>query len=375
MPEIKEKQKLSFTTIVSKTHEIPEPVINSKNDGFLTWGQDNKYPCYLYNLYEHSSQMSSIIKNMIDYLTGDKIINNTKLQVSVNRKGETMNDLIENLAFDYCVYGGLAFQVIRDRNGDIAELNYIDFRTVRTNEDEDKVYVNNGWKYNVAKRGVQTKVYERFNPKAKQPNSVYYYKGHLSKEVYPVPMYIGAITSLEISTQIPNFHLHNITNNFSPNVIINFNSGSNLPEDVMAEAEEKINHKFVGTDNAGNIMLSFNDDSEHATTIERLQDDNYDKKYETLKESVSNDIYSAFRINHTLVGINHSTGFNTQEFSQCFELYNKTVIKPMQEDIIGCFEKVFGKGCIEIEQFHIEWADETTENSTPVDGEIVSSNE
>jgi hypothetical protein len=47
----------------------------------------------------------------------------------------------------------------------------------------------------------------------------------------------------------------------------------------------------------------------------------------------------------------------------------------MQEDIIGCFEKVFGKGCIEIEQFHIEWADETTENSTPVDGEIVSSNE
>ena len=38
MPEIKEKQKLSFTTIVSQTHEIPEPVINSKNDGFLTWG-------------------------------------------------------------------------------------------------------------------------------------------------------------------------------------------------------------------------------------------------------------------------------------------------------------------------------------------------
>ena len=367
--------KLNFTTIVSETHEIPEPVINTKSDGWLSIGRDNHYFNYLYTLYEHSSQMSSIVKTMIDYLTGDRIINNTNLQNAVNRKGETMDDLIETIAFDYCVYGGFAFQVIRDHNSNIAELNYIDFRTVRTNEDEDKIYVNTGWKYDIAKRGVQTKVYERFNPQAKQPNSILYYKGHLTKEVYPVPMYVGAITSLEISTQIPNFHLHNITNNFSPNVIINFNSGSNLPDEVMQEAEEKIYEKFVGTSNAGNIMLSFNDNVESATTVERLQDDGYDKKYETLKDSVTNDIYAAFRINPTLVGINHSTGFNTQEFSQCFELYNKTVVKPMQQDIIGCFEKVFGKGCIEIEQFHIEWADETTENTTPVDGEIVSSNE
>ena len=372
MSETNQKQRLAFTTVVNETKEIPKPTIQYKTDGWLSIGDNNKWFNYLYDLYTNSSQMCSIVKTMIDYLTGDEIVNNTHLQTAVNRKGETMNDLIENLAFDYCVYGGFAFQVIRDHNGNIAELNNLDFRTVRTNEDEDKIYINTGWKSAVAKRGVQTKVYERFNPKAKQPNSVFYYKGHLSREVYPTPMYIGALTSLEISTQIPNYHLHNITNNFTPNVIINFNSGSNLPEDVMAEAEEKVYEKFTGTDNAGNIMLSFNDDTEHATTVERLQDDGYDKKYETLKESVSNDIYAAFRINPTLVGINHSTGFNTQEFSQCFELYNKTVIKPMQQDIIGCFNKVFGEGAIEIKQFHIEWADETTENTTPTDGETVT---
>jgi hypothetical protein len=374
MPETNQKQRLAFTTVVSQSKELPKPTIQYKTDGWLSIGDNNKWFNYLYDLYTNSSQMCSIVKTMIDYLTGDEIVNNTHLQTAVNRKGETMNDLIENLSFDYCVYGGFAFQVIRDHNGNVAELNNIDFRTVRINEDEDTIYINTGWKSAVAKRGVQTKIYERFNPNAKQPNSVFYYKGHLAREVYPTPMYIGALTSLEISTQIPNYHLKNIVNNFTPNAIINFNSGSNLPEDVMAEAEQKVYDKFIGTDNAGNIMLSFNDNTESATTIERLQDDGYDKKYETLKESVSSDIYAAFRINPTLVGINHSTGFNTQEFSQCFELYNKTVIKPMQQDIIGCFEKVFGKGCIEIEQFHIEWADETTENSTPVDGEIVSSN-
>ena len=357
--------KLNFTAVVSDTKEIPQPVINYKSDGFLTWGADNKYPNYLYTLYEHSSQFSSIANTMKDYILGDEVVNYTGMS-TVNRKGETFNDLLEMIVMDYVIFGGYAFQVIRNHNGNIAELNYVDFRTVRTNEDEDTIYVNKGWKYNVAKRGVQTKVYERFNPKAKQPNSIYYYKGHNTREVYPVPMYMAAITSLEISTQIANYHLKNICNNFTPNAVVNFNSGSNLPEDVMAEAEEKIYAKFVGTDNAGNIILSFNDDKDHATTIERLQDDGLTDKYNTLSESVKADIYSAFRINEVLVGLNKQTGFSKTEFSEAFTLYNRTVVKPMQQDLIDSLEKVFGMKCIEIKPFTIDWTEDEEDKTAPV---------
>lgn len=369
MPETNIKQKLSFTTVASVTKEIPEPVINTKADGWLSWGMDNKYPNYLYDLYEHSSQFSSIAATMKDYILGDEVVNYTGM-AKVNRKGWTFNDLLEMITMDYIIFGGYAFQVIRDRNGNIAELNYIDFRTVRTNEDEDKIYVNTGWKYNVAKRGVQTKVYERFNAQAKQPNSVYYYKGHNTREVYPVPMYMAAITSLEISTQISNYHLKNILNNFTPSAIINFNQGSNLPDDVMAEAEEKVYAKFCGTDNAGNIILSFNDSTEQATTIERLQDDGLDNKYQNLSTSVKADIYSAFRINEVLVGLNKQTGFSKTEFSEAFTLYNRTVIKPMQQDLIDSLETVFGQKCIEIKPFTIDWGDEK-EDPVPDNAEIV----
>lgn len=349
--------KLNFTTVVNDTKELPQPIITNRTDGWLSIGKDNRWFNYLYNLYENSSQMSSIIKTMIDYITGDEIINNTRL-ATVNRKGETMDDLIEKISFSYSLYGGFAFQVIRNKNGDIAELNYIDFRTVRTNEDEDKIYINNSWKSNVARRGTQTKVYDRFVVGSKMPNSVFYYKGHLTDEVYPTPMYIGALTSLEISTQIPNYHLHNILNNFTPNVIINFNSGSNLADDVMAEAEQKVYEKFAGTDNAGNIMLSFNDNKDSATTIERLADDGLENKYNSLKESIKDDIYAAFRVNPILIGLNnHNTGFNKQEFAEAFTLYQKTVIKPMQQDIVNAFQKVFGENCIEIKQFEINWGD------------------
>ena len=358
--------KLNFTTVVSETREIPQPVINYKSDGWLTWGLDNKYPCYLYTLFEHSSQFNAIAMTMKDYIMGDGIVNNTNLQSTVNRKGETFDDLIDKITLDYIIFGGYAFQVIRNKNNDIAELNYIDFRTVRTNEDEDKIYINNGWKSTVAKRGVQTKVYERFLKGTKQPNSVYYYKGHNTREVYPVPMYIAAITSIEISTQIANYHLHNICNNFTPNVIINFNSGSNLPEDVMREAEEKVYNKFVGTSNAGNIMLSFNDDEEHKTTIERLQDDGLTDKYNNLSNSVKADIYSAFRINEVLVGLNKDTGFSKTEFSEAFTLYNRTVIKPIQQVLIDSLETVFGKGCMKIKPFTIDWSENEEDKNGPV---------
>lgn len=359
------KVKLNFTTIVSETKEIPEPVINYKSEGFLTWGADNKYPNYLFYLYEHSSQFSSIASTMKDYLLGDEVINHTNM-ATINRKGETFNDLLENIALDYIIYGGYAFQVIRNKNGDIAELNYLDFRTVRTNEDEDKIYVNSGWKRDIAKRGIRTIVYDRFVKGAKQPNSVYYYKGHNTREVYPVPMYRAAITSLEITTQISNYHLNNILNNFTPSAIINFNNGDNLADDVKEEVEDGVREKFTGTSNAGRILLSFNPDKDHETTIDRLQDDGLDNKYQNLASSTKADIYSAFRINEVLVGLNKDTGFSKTEFSEAFTLYNRTVIKPMQQDLIDSLETVFGTHCIEIQPFSIDWTEDEENKEAPV---------
>lgn len=369
MPENDTKKRLNFTTIVSETKEIPEPVINSKSDGWLTWGSDNKYPNYLYGLYEHSSQFFSIASAMKDYILGDEVVNYTGLE-RINRKGDTFDDLLEKITLDYIIFGGFAFQVVRNKMGGIAELNYIDFRTARTNEDEDKVYINKAWKYNIAKRRTQTKVYERFMRGAKQPNSIYYYKGHITREEYPVPMYMAAITSLEISTQIATYHLNNIVNNFSPSGIINFNSGSNLAEDVMQEAEDKVYEKFVGTGKAGRMIIAFNDDKDHATTIERLQDDGLDNKYQNLATSVKADIYTAFRINECLVGLNKETGFTKTEFSEAFTLYNRTVIKPIQQDLIDAMEVVFGEKCIEIKPFSIDWG-EGKEGAVGENAEIV----
>lgn len=350
----KDKKKYLFTAIVNETKEIPKLEVKQvKNCKYLKYGTDNLFPQYIYELYTHSSQFSSIIDTMKDYVQGNGLVSEYPMQV-VNRKGDTFDLFIEKIVIDYLLFGGFAFQIIRNKGHEICELNWLDFRFIRVNDDEDTIFYNKEWNNN----RVQAKVYDRYVPGTKQPNSVYYYKGRQTRNQYPEPCYLAALTSIEISTQIPEYHLNNLTNGFHPSAIVNFNNGSNLAEDVMDEIEGAIQEKFCGTKNASRILLSFNDDLAHKTTIERLPDDGSIDIYNSLKESTERDIYTAFRMNKLLMGDgSESTGFNKQAYLESFALYNKTVIQPVQKEIEDVINSVLGEGALHFEKFSVDWSE------------------
>lgn len=351
---------IKFTETVKKI--IPEVVESDSKKGWVNYGTDNLFPNYLWSLYLKSSVMTSIVNTMVDYTMGDEIINHTAFLGAVNRKGDTLEAVVKKCVTDYCIFGGFAFQIIRNKLHEVAEINWLDFQKVRVNEDEDKIYYKD-WD----KRPKQV-VYDKYVRGGKQPNSIFYFKGNITRGVYPIPMYIGALKSIEISAEISNYHLNNILNNFNVGTVINFNSGQNLTEDEMQEIEDKVYERFSGSNNSGKILLSFNNDKEHATEFSRMPDDGYDKKYESLYESTMKDIYSAFRCNPVLCGYNNvNSGFSGQEFSEAHKLYSKTVIEGIQKDIIRAFEQVFGEGCIEIKPFTIHFDETMDENNNDTD--------
>lgn len=349
----KDTKKHLFTAIVNETKEIPRLEVKQvKNCKYLKYGTDNLFPQYIYELYTHSGQMSAIIDTMKDYIQGNGIVSNYK--EIVNRKGDTFDLFIEKLIIDYLLFGGFAFQIIRNKGHEICELNWLDFRYIRVNEDEDLIFYNKEW----SNGRVQPKVYDRYWNGSIQPNSVFYYKGRQTRNQYPEPCYLAALTSLEISTQIPDYHLNNLTNGFHPSAIVNFNNGSNLSEDVMDEIEDKIKEKFTGTKNATKIMLSFNDDTDHATTIERLADEGNVDIYNTLKESTEKDIYTAFRISKLLLGNGEdNTGFSKQSFLESFALYQKTTIQPIQKELEKVINGVLGDGALHFDKFTVDWSE------------------
>ncbi len=354
-------EKLKF--IETRTANTPEIKVVDKNKDYIYWGENNLLPYELYNLFEKSSLMTAIVGSMRDYILGDSIENYTGFQ-TVNRKGDTLEDLVWKCVMDYTLFGGFAIQVIRTKSLEkVAELNWLDMRKVRISKEEDTVYYCE-WDSRKKKQPLKL---PRYVNGAKQPNSVFYYKGRLTRNQYPVPMYIGALTDLQISAEVDNYNMTNILNNFTPSAIVNFNNGQNLSEDEIDELESKIYDKFSGTSNAGKILLSFNDNAESATTIERLADDNLENKYTNLMETTRENIYAGFRINPVLTGLNKTnSGFTGQEFNEAFKLYSKTVIQPAQKEVIDAFEKIFGKGCMEIKPFTIKFdtvAEEPAENN------------
>lgn len=358
----KDKNKtLNFTKVVSTTHEIPKyKCVSAKNAPYVKFGEDNLFPDYLYELFHNSSQMAAIILQMKNYVLGSGITSNFHLKI-VNRKLETFENFIDKLVFDYLLYGGFAFQIIKNKLGQIAELNHLDFKYIRVDEDETKVFFSKDWD-----KGRRTPlVYDRWDVNSNSSNSVFYFKGYLTRECYPEPFYISCLTSLEISTQIGTFHLNNLLNGFNPSSIINFNSGGNLPEDVMDEIENAVTEKFCGTENNSKILLSFNDDITHKTTFERLPDDGSIDKYNNLIVTTEKDIFRAFRMNKLLLGdSSENTGFNKQAYLESFALYQKTVIQPIQNEIEQVINGVLGEGALHFEEFTIDWsetgADETT---------------
>lgn len=340
----KELTSMNFSVFDGQAKVIPT-FIEKENTGkpYLNYGVDNRFPNYLWDLYLRSAILQSIVNGTADYVGGNGIVysdnpNIQRLKDEANKDGETLDDIIMKLTVDYLIFGGFAFQVIYNKMEEINEIYWLDFRNCRRDKDGEKVYYSDDW----VKHANDYLTYNVFNPNKKKGTSVFYFSGHITRGIYPIPRYNGALSALETSTEISKFHLNSILNNFSGNFIINFNNGQ-PSQDVQDEIERKVKNKFAGADNAGKFLIAFNDSKDNGVSVERIQDDNFDKKYESLRTDTYKEIFVAFRAIPQLFGYSlEGTAFNKQEFQEAFELYNKTTVQPIQKDLKRTFNKVFG---------------------------------
>lgn len=346
------KDKMIFSAFEFETKELPDTreVVRSGFD-YVSWGTNNRFPQELYEMYLNSAILQSVINGTADYVFGGGVISAFDV---INDKMETLEDVIKKCVFDYLIFGGYAIQLMY-KGGAVQAMYWLDFQKCRRSEDEKKVYYCDEWgKYN--KKCLE---YNSWTPDMNKGTCIFYFKGHKSRGIYPIPMYIGALKSVKISTEISNFHLNNITNGFASNAIISFNNGD-PDDDTKKRIEDAFKAKFCSTNNAGSFMLLFNESKENAAEVTRIQDDQFDKKYDSLSKNVKEDIFIAFRATPTLFGLpNENNGFSKEEYFESFKLYNKTVVKPIQKDIERHF-KTLGF-VIKFKEFKLE-DDDTTKD-------------
>lgn len=334
--------------LVSNIPEYTEEKARGKS--YVNYGKDNLFPNYLWSIYNKVATLQSIINGSVDFVCG----NDVRLKngdAVINKKGETVLDVVRKIAVDDFIFGGFALQIIRNMAGEVGEIYALDFMKVRSDEKNELFYYCDDW----SKWGAKSLIYPKFGINDNNPTSIFYYKGSITRGVYPTPVYGAALVACELEKAINEFHLNNINNGFASNLIINFNNGQ-PNEEQKKEIERDVTEKFSGYQNAGRILLSFNDSEENATKVERLNGDDFDDKYKALSERAREQIFTAFRATPNLFGFpNQTTGFNEQEYASAFKLYNRTVIRPVQNAIVDAFDKIYNdKGSIVITPFSIE---------------------
>lgn len=334
-------EKLNFEIV---TKELTIPSIVEVKDGrrdYVTYGEDNLFPQYIWQLFTHSAIFESIIRGTSDYVMGNDIIISDSISSfssKVNKDYNTLADIIEKAIFDFLLYDGFAIQVFRDSNDNINELYNLDFQNCRISKDEKRVIYCSDWsKYNA-----KTSSYPMFDADKPVKNSIFYFKGKTAPQTntYPIPSYIGALSDIRTSTEISNFHLNSVINGFNASAIVNFNNGS-VDEETAKMVEKKFQNKFCGSDNASKFLLAFNENKESSVTIERLQSDDYADRYNVLENTITNNIFVAFRCQPQLFGLrSEGNMFNHDEYIQAAALYNKTVIKPIQKMLERAFSRL-----------------------------------
>lgn len=333
MTEKNNKMTLKFCENHCKS--IPTVSETVARSGFVEFGDDNRLFDTFLECYSENSILGTTVNAITDFISGGGLEND----YSINRNNEYLSELLQKVVLDYMIHGNATIQVVRNKKGDVAELNYIDVRNCRLSNDGKYVFYSKKW----GKYTKDMRKYERFTKDSSVGNSIFWIKSSKSKGFYGLPIWFSSLREVLTMIEASKRNYLSVLNGFTPSTLISFNNG--VPsEDVMDELEQSVLNKYTTAEGA-NVLLTWSDDKEHAPEVSTIQTNDYTERYTTVIESCREAIYSAFRCSPQLIGITTTTtSFNNVEFLGAFSLYKTTVISVLQREI----EKQISKLGIEI---------------------------
>ena len=356
--EKKNKQKFS---IIPKYSEIPYPAgpdfENDKGD-IVYFGTDNKFPQLLIDLYHRSSVHSTAINSKHQAVVGQGLtgIDESILEYA-NKEGESWNDIFNKVALDRVLYGGFALEVIwsNDRTK-IAEVYHIDYSYIRAKKMNDRGHVPGYyvWKdFGKMKGFLPNKSDIPYLPKFNRvdrtsPSQLVYFKPYTSGlDYYPLPDYVGSLKTIELDTEVDNFHTNNLKNGLAPSLAITTFTDADVEE--REEIERMLRGAYSGTDNAGSLMYMDVANRDQMPEIVPIPQNGADGYYTTVNDMVTQKILTGHRITSPmLVGIKTAGQLGgREELLDAYSHFLTTVIYPMQSDILKTFEAIFKVNGIE----------------------------
>ena len=312
--------------------------------GFIKWGKKNDYPYFLVDLFNGSAWHQGIIKNKTHYIAGGglEVVSGELARFIANPYSDfNMNEIVEQLAFDYELFGAFAVKGTWNREGTrVAVWEYLGIDAIRISSDERMYYLSDDWtvqQQSAEKTNLRT--IPALDENNKVGSFVLYYKDPAKKArkehgVYPKPPYQGGITAIQTDVDISKFHMYELQNGFKSGTLITFMDGFPETQEEAESFKNQIKGPASSIENSGDIIITFAPSADQAPKVESLTGNDLDKRYESLESSVQQNILVAHAVvSPSLFGVAPEGSFNAAESAELFEIFKNTYVNTRQKRI------------------------------------------
>jgi hypothetical protein len=252
-----------------------------------------------------------------------------------------MNEIVEQLAFDYELFGAFAVKGTWNREGTrVAVWEYLPIDMIRISSDERMYYLSDDWtvqQQSAEKTNLRT--LPALDEQNKVGSFVLYYKdpakkGRKEHGVYPKPPYQGGITSIQTDCDISKFHMYELQNGFKSGTMITFMDGFPETQEEAESFKNQIKNPASAIENSGDIIITFAPSADQAPKVDNLTGNDLDKRYDMLEDSVQQNILVAHSVvAPSLFGVAPEGSFNAAESADLFEIFKKTYVETRQKRI------------------------------------------
>lgn len=349
--------------LVVKFADVALPKLSeNKSKGYVNFGDDNKYPNMLLEMFNKSSKHNGIVLGKVNYIIGQGFDTQEKAN-----KYETLNDLLKKVALDIEVFGGFYLEIKYNALGEIAGMFHVPFHKVRTNKDNTQFWVKDWTSY----KSEDCTPLPAYNPQewAVNTSQILFYKEYRpGVETYTLPGYMGALNAIKTDIEISKYHLSTITNGMFSSKMISFYEG--IPtDDEKKEIEKMFKSKFAGAENAGNFILNFGKDPNKKPVVEDLSSTELDKHFDIVSKSVQQEIFVGHQVTSPMlfgIRVEGQLG-GRSEMRDAYEIFKNTYINDKQQNLERLFSELTGQELkiVPVEPIGFEFTEQTLVSIAP----------
>ncbi|CAB4152678.1 hypothetical protein UFOVP603_20 [uncultured Caudovirales phage] len=341
--------------------KIPLPIEKQKaGQSWVSWGDNNDYPQFLIGLYYNSSIHGGIVNSKVKYIASsglDAQTNDLPKWELIKKNGNapfSLDEISLMVAKDFELLDSFAILFKKNPISKFWDAHHVSTELIRKGEDSSFFYYSENWKErnqteektgfkkikNIEDLSLEDKECLLYVSSRSKQHIIDEKTGLLTKSVYPIPSYSGAIKSIMASIEMNYFRYSEVVNSFKGGTMINIPTGAPDNEHDKKKLIAQLKGDATDRDKQGGIVVTFSRGSENAPTVTQINGNNLDQRYLLTQESIIDDIMVGHSvISPTLFSIKTAGQLGgSQELETAYQLFMNNYALERQKIITDALE-------------------------------------